>query len=84
MLDEHAAGLYAGGLILTKAVLFLPQFVVVIAFPSMASAAERPAVYLMGLAWWPRSARSPPSARVLSDLAIIFVGGDRSTPRSSR
>ena len=34
-LDEHQAGLYAGGLILTKAVLFLPQFVVVIAFPSM-------------------------------------------------
>ena len=29
VLDEHDAGLYAGGLILTKAVLFLPQFVVV-------------------------------------------------------
>ena len=34
-LDEHQAGLYAGGLILSKAVLFLPQFVVVVAFPSM-------------------------------------------------
>ena len=33
VLDEHDAGLYAGGLILTKAVLFLPQFVVVLAFP---------------------------------------------------
>ena len=41
VLDEHDAGLYAGGLILTKAVLFLPQFVVVIAFPSMATQAER-------------------------------------------
>ena len=36
LLDEHDAGLYAGGLILAKAVLFLPQFVVVVAFPSMA------------------------------------------------
>ena len=35
-LAEHQAGLYAGGLILAKAVLFLPQFVVVLAFPSMA------------------------------------------------
>ena len=34
-LDPHDAGLYAGGLILAKAVLFLPQFVVVVAFPSM-------------------------------------------------
>ena len=35
---RHQAGLYAGGLILTKAVLFLPQFVVVVAFPSMSTA----------------------------------------------
>ena len=41
VLDDHDAGLYAGGLILTKAVLFLPQFVVVLAFPSMSSAGER-------------------------------------------
>ena len=32
-LDNHQAGLYAAGLILTKAMLFLPQFVVVVAFP---------------------------------------------------
>ena len=41
VLDEHEAGLYAGGLILVKAVLFLPQFVVVLAFPSMSTAGER-------------------------------------------
>jgi O-antigen/teichoic acid export membrane protein len=41
VLDDHLAGLYAGGLILTKAVLFLPQFVVVVAFPTMATASER-------------------------------------------
>ena len=38
VLDEHEAGLYARGLILAKAVLFLPQFVMVVAFPAMARA----------------------------------------------
>ncbi|MDT9594553.1 polysaccharide biosynthesis protein [Nocardioides zeae] len=47
-LDSHDAGLYAGGLILAKAVLFLPQFVVVIVFPSMADGAH--GMYLKGLA----------------------------------
>ena len=35
VLPEEQAGLYAGGLIMAKALLFLPQFVVVVAFPSM-------------------------------------------------
>ncbi len=35
ILTDHDAGLYAGGLILVKGVLFLPQFVVVVAFPAM-------------------------------------------------
>ena len=39
-LDAHDAGLYAGGLILAKAMLFLPQFVVVVAFPAMATAED--------------------------------------------
>ena len=50
-LDERQAGLYAGGLILTKAVLFLPQFVVVIAFPSMSRAGPT------GVRTWSASAR---------------------------
>jgi O-antigen/teichoic acid export membrane protein len=37
VLSSHDAGLYAAGLILAKAVLFLPQFVSIVAFPSMAS-----------------------------------------------
>lgn len=40
-LDEHDAGLYAAGLILAKMLTFLPQFVVVVAFPAMATAGER-------------------------------------------
>jgi O-antigen/teichoic acid export membrane protein len=76
VLDEHDAGLYAGGLILTKAVLFLPQFVVVLAFPSMATAGESAtavrrsltAVGLIGLL-------ATAGAWLLPDLALVFVGG---------
>ena len=41
VLPDEASGLYAGGLILTKAVLFLPQFVVIVAFPALSTAAAR-------------------------------------------
>jgi O-antigen/teichoic acid export membrane protein len=34
-MSDSEAGLYAAGLIMAKAILFLPQFVVVVAFPSM-------------------------------------------------
>ncbi len=75
-LDPHRAGIYAAGLIVTKAMLFLPQFVVVVAFPSMSTAAGRgPAlrrslalVGLLGLA-------GIAGAFVLRGLALTFVGG---------
>ena len=73
--DEHVAGLYAGGLILSKAVLFLPQFVVVIAFPSMA-ARERQRFYLKGLVVVAGIGLvASAGAAVLSGLAVTFVGG---------
>jgi O-antigen/teichoic acid export membrane protein len=76
VLDEHAAGLYAGGLILTKAVLFLPQFVVIVAFPSMASATEQHRVYLTGLMLVGATGTAATvGAMLFSDLAIVFVGG---------
>lgn len=77
-LSEHRAGLYAAGLILVKAVLFLPQFVVVLAFPSMAAGGdERREIHgralvlvaLLGLA-------AVLGAAVLRPLALVFVGGD--------
>jgi O-antigen/teichoic acid export membrane protein len=75
--DEHDAGLYAGGLILTKAVLFLPQFVVVIAFPSMASAGSQHRLYLRVLVVLGAiGAVATLGAAALSDLAVTFVGGD--------
>jgi hypothetical protein len=44
LFPHHQAGLYAGGAIISKACLFLPTFVVVVAFPSMA-------VNRRGIAW---------------------------------
>lgn len=74
--DEHEAGLYAGGLILTKAVLFLPQFVVVIAFPSMASASSQHRMYLRALVAVGMIGLSATlGAAVLSETAITFIGG---------
>lgn len=85
VLSDRDAGLYAGGLILTKAVLFLPQFVVVVAFPSMSTAAARRTALIRSLmlvgvlgslstvvAWW------------LSELALVFVGGSEYAGIESR
>ncbi len=76
VLDEHQAGLYAGGLILVKAVLFLPQFVVVLAFPSMGVAESRLRTLLQSLvATGLIGAVVALGVTVLSAWAIVFVGG---------
>jgi O-antigen/teichoic acid export membrane protein len=75
-LDAHDAGLYAGGLIMAKAVLFLPQFVVVLAFPSMGTDhARRRALLgsLMSVGFIGIGVTLATSA--LSGLAVVFVGG---------
>jgi len=75
-LTHHQAGLYAGGLILTKAVLFLPQFIVVIAFPSMSTEGERRRALLQALsAVAVAGVVSIAGAWLLSGIAMIFVGG---------
>lgn len=76
ILDDHRAGLYAGGLILTKAVLFLPQFVVVVAFPSMSTESQRRRALLLGLGLVGGLGLSVSAGTaVLSRFALIFVGG---------
>jgi O-antigen/teichoic acid export membrane protein len=76
VLPEHDAGLYAGGLILTKAVLFLPQFVVVVAFPSMSTTTERRRALTRSLALvGVLGAGATLGALVLKNLALVFVGG---------
>ena len=76
VLDEHSAGLYAGGLILTKAVLFLPQFVVVIVFPSMSSPQSARRMNLMALAMvFAIGMATVLGVALLPELGVIFVGG---------
>jgi len=76
VLSLHEAGLYAGGLILTKAVLFLPQFVVVVAFPSMSTAEERRVALLRSLALvLALGLACTAGALVLPQVAMVFVGG---------
>jgi O-antigen/teichoic acid export membrane protein len=76
VLGAHEAGLYAAGVIVVKAVLFLPQFVVVVAFPSMSSESERRHVLLGSLGVVAAiGAVCAAGAAVLSSLALVFVGG---------
>lgn len=75
VLDDAASGLYAAGLILTKALLFLPQFVVVLAFPSMAGR-RRTATLATGIATITALGSVGVAACwLLPDLALAFVGG---------
>lgn len=77
LLSESQAGLYAGGLILVKATLFLPQFLVILVFPAMSSrGADRGTLLkalgvtsLLGLA-------GVGGVLLLPDFALLFVGGD--------
>jgi O-antigen/teichoic acid export membrane protein len=75
-LPAHQAGLYAGGLILTKAVLFLPQFVVVVAFPSMSRQGSGRRMHMLGLAMvLAIGVVTVLGVAVLSSLAVVFIGG---------
>nr|WP_232523752.1 polysaccharide biosynthesis protein [Nocardioides sp. MAH-18] len=85
VLDEHDAGLYAGGLILTKAVLFLPQFVVVLAFPSMSTAGERRLALVRSLSLVAAlGAVCTLGAWLMSGLALVFIGGSEYADVQSR
>jgi O-antigen/teichoic acid export membrane protein len=76
VLPEHPAGLYAGGLILAKAVLFLPQFIVVIAFPSMSKQPSSRRMHLSSLGLvLAIGAATVLGTALLSGLAVTFIGG---------
>ncbi len=75
-LDNHRAGLYAAGLILAKALMFLPQFVVVVAFPDMSTSANRRPALLKSLALVAGlGVVGVVGAFLLPGLALLFVGG---------
>lgn len=75
-MPDDQAGLYAAGLILVKAVLFLPQFVVVLAFPAMSKRPDPrtmvPALAVIAVL----GALGVAATALLPDLALLFVGGD--------
>ena len=76
VLDAHESGLYAGGLILVKAVLFLPQFVVVVAFPSMSTQSARRSALLSSVAAVAAlGVVGTVAAWLFSGLALTFIGG---------
>ena len=76
VLTGHDAGLYAAGLIMAKVMLFLPQFVVVIAFPDMATPEGRQRALVRSLlAVGALGVVAVVAAKVLSGVAMVFVGG---------
>jgi O-antigen/teichoic acid export membrane protein len=77
LLDEHDSGLYASGLILSKAALFFPQFVSVVLFPDLARATThharlRAVTLVAGF-----GALAVIATVVLPRLALVVVGGDK-------
>ncbi len=84
-LDPKQAGLYAAGLIMVKAVTFLPQFVIVLAFPSMGTDEAPRSTLLNSLGLVALTGIAATAAvRVLPDLSLVFVGGDKYTVVSDR
>jgi O-antigen/teichoic acid export membrane protein len=76
-MSDSEAGLYAAGLIMAKAVLFLPQFVVVYAFPSLSRQETSRHTLLLALAMSASLGLLGVLATLLfPDLALLFVGGD--------
>ncbi len=76
VLDDHDSGLYAAGLIITKALLFLPQFVVVVAFPAMATVTERRRAMVRSLSLIAGlGVVGTLAAWLLAPLAMVFAGG---------
>jgi hypothetical protein len=76
-MSNSDAGLYAAGLIMAKAILFLPQFVVVYAFPSLSKESRSRRTLLLALSMSAGLGLIGVLATlVLPDLALLFVGGD--------
>jgi O-antigen/teichoic acid export membrane protein len=76
VLDSHDSGLYAAGLIVSRAVMFLPQFVVVVAFPSM-STGRNSSRALSGslLVVGGLGAACVLATALFPDLVLVFAGG---------
>ena len=77
VLPEADAGVYAAGLILAKAVMFLPTFVTVMAFPALARRGSHRHLHHLGLGIVLGIGMcAVVAALVAPELALVFVGGD--------
>lgn len=85
VLPEHEAGLYAAGIIATKAVLFLPYFLTVVAFPAMARRGAHRHLHLWGLAGvLAMGGVVVVGVALLPNVAVEFVGGGEYAALSGR
>lgn len=76
VLDPHDSGLYSAGAIVVRTVLYLPQFVVVVAFPSMSAAEGRLRALLQSLMLvGVLGGLGVAGVAVLPDLAMALAGG---------
>lgn len=76
-LSTQLAGLYGAGLIVSKVVLFMPQFVVVLAFPDMADQARPGRALRLALATVTAlGVLATIATALLPRLALVFIGGD--------
>ena len=75
VLSPHDSGVYAAGLIVTKACLFLPQFVTVVAFPDLAQARDTRTRRIAALLIAALGAGVIAGTWLLPDQALAFVGG---------
>jgi O-antigen/teichoic acid export membrane protein len=76
VLSPHDSGVYAAGLIVTKACLFLPQFVTVVAYPDLARSVDTRTRRIAALLIMTLGGCVVAGTWLLPDLALAFVGGD--------
>jgi O-antigen/teichoic acid export membrane protein len=76
VLSPHDSGVYAAGLIVTKACLFLPQFVTVVAFPDLAEARDTRTRRIAALLIATLGVGVVAGTWLFPDLALAFVGGE--------
>lgn len=84
ILDAHDAGLYASGLVLAKAALFMPQFVSVVLYPALARDDTSRSRILAVTVVAGLGAVAVLATALLPRVALVLVGGDQYTEVADR
>ncbi len=77
LLSPHDSGLYSAGLILSKAAVFLPQFVTIVFFPLLARDETSRSRHLAVLGVAGLGLLATVATALLPRLALVAVGGDQ-------